>query len=56
MRRELPEFVKVKAREKLEEALEMYERGEPLWIYTRLGWVLDREQADMSITIKDAIW
>lgn len=57
MKRKLPKELRDLARKKLDEALDMYERGDPLWIHTECGWSGTKatgiEDAEVSITIKE---
>jgi hypothetical protein len=53
--RPLPDRVVDMAHEKLDEALDMYRRGDPLWIFTQCGWYLDEDAAELTITIKEPL-
>jgi hypothetical protein len=53
--RPLSDRVRKLAHEKLDEALDMYVQGVPLWIYTGCGWFLENDAADLEIWIKETL-
>jgi hypothetical protein len=53
--RPLSDRVRKLAHEKLDEALDMYEAGVPLWINTSCGWRLENDAADLAIWIKEPL-
>lgn len=52
--RDLPREARALAHQRLDELLDLYEQGAPLWIVGSVGWVSPDDSARLDLTVRDS--